>query len=36
MIRIAAGVIATADWLGQQDETLVQCYEKRLRLWGVM
>lgn len=35
MIRIAASVIATADWLGQQNETLVQCYEKRLKLWGV-
>ena len=35
MIRIAASVIAFADWLGQQDETLVQCYEKRLKLWGV-
>lgn len=36
MIKIVASIIATADWLGQQDETLVQCYEKRLKLWGVL
>lgn len=35
VVRIAASVIAFSDWLGQQDETLVQCYEKRLKLWGV-
>lgn len=36
MIRIAAKIIAFADWLGQQDETLVECYEKRLKLWGLV
>lgn len=29
-----AKIIAFADWLGQQDETLLECYEKRLKLWG--
>lgn len=33
MIKTAAKIIAFADWLGQQDETLVECYEKRLKLW---
>jgi hypothetical protein len=36
MIKIAASIIAFADWLGQQDETLVECYEKRLKLWGLV
>ncbi len=35
MKRIAAKTIAFFDWLGQQDETLKQCYSKRLKLWGV-
>ncbi len=30
-----AALIAFFDWLGQQDKTLTQCYDKRLRLWGV-
>lgn len=36
MIKIAAKIIAFADWLGQQDETLVALYEKRLKLWGLV
>ena len=36
MRRTAAKIIAFADWLGQQDETLVECYEKRLKLWGLV
>ncbi len=36
MIKTAASIIAFADWLGQQDETLVECYEKRLKLWGLV
>lgn len=35
IIKPLAALVAFADWLGQQDETLVQCYEKRLKLWGV-
>ena len=35
VIKPLAALVAFADWLGQQDETLVQCYEKRLKLWGV-
>lgn len=30
-----AAIVAFADWLGQQDETLKECYEKRLKMWGV-
>lgn len=30
-----AAVVGFFDWLGQQDETLKQCYVKRLKLWGV-
>ncbi len=30
-----AALIAFFDWLGQQDEKLTQCYDKRLKLWGV-
>ncbi len=33
--KAGAGFVAIFDWLGQQDETLKQCYEKRLKLWGV-
>lgn len=33
--RSAAAVIAFFDWLGQQNETLKQCYAKRLKLWGI-
>lgn len=35
-MKTAAGVIAFADWLGQQDETLAECYAKRLKLWGLV
>ena len=31
-----ACVVALADWLGQQNETLKDCYKKRLNMWGVM
>ena len=34
-MKTLASVIAFFDWLGQQDETLKQCYKKRLKLWGV-
>lgn len=30
-----ASIVATADWLGQQNESLKFCYVKRLRMWGV-
>lgn len=30
-----AAIVAFADWLGQQNETLKQCYVKRLKIWGV-
>ena len=33
--KLPVAIIAFADWLGQQDETLVECYEKRLKLWGL-
>ena len=35
LTKASAGFIAFFDWLGQQDESLTQCYEKRLKLWGV-
>ena len=31
-----ACVVALSDWLGQQNETLKDCYKKRLNMWGVM
>ena len=34
--KLPVAIIAFTDWLGQQDETLVECYEKRLKLWGLV
>jgi hypothetical protein len=35
IIKPFAALVAFADWLGQQDETLEQSYHKRLKLWGI-
>jgi len=34
-LKSFAAIVAFADWLGQQNETLKQCYVKRLKIWGV-
>ncbi len=34
-LKPMAAVVAFADWLGQQNETLKHCYAKRLKLWGI-